>query len=154
MRVCSVCGDEKPLSDFHKNGKDKFGNAAYRPECKKCYTTIRNINRKKLNKFFNNTKHRTGEIVDITYDDWKETMLYFKDACAYCGTGRTRSNKLTKDHVVPVVKGGRTIKNNVIPSCSSCNCSKSDSDLEVWYRKQPFFRQDRLSIIQKWRGMV
>jgi 5-methylcytosine-specific restriction endonuclease McrA len=28
------------------------------------------------------------------------------------------------DHVIPLVRGGRTLKTNVVPSCAECNAKK------------------------------
>lgn len=50
-KVCKVCGLEKRLTEFPKNGKFKDGSTRYRADCKECY----NISRKKLSKFLNNT---------------------------------------------------------------------------------------------------
>ena len=35
-KICSKCGIEKPLSEYHKNGFDRQGNQKYRGYCKKC----------------------------------------------------------------------------------------------------------------------
>ncbi len=43
--------------------------------------------------------------------------------CHYCG-GRFPARELTMDHIVPVVRGGRTTKNNVVPCCKDCNSKK------------------------------
>ncbi|NLF19651.1 MAG: HNH endonuclease, partial [Lentisphaerae bacterium] len=32
---------------------------------------------------------------------------------------------LTMDHVVPVARGGRSVKGNVVPACRACNRGKS-----------------------------
>ncbi len=31
---------------------------------------------------------------------------------------------LTMDHVVPIIRGGRSTKGNVVPACKSCNAKK------------------------------
>jgi 5-methylcytosine-specific restriction endonuclease McrA len=31
---------------------------------------------------------------------------------------------LTLDHVVPLIRGGRSIRGNVVPSCKDCNTAK------------------------------
>lgn len=36
MKICSKCGIEKPISDYHKNGFDALGNQKYRGYCKEC----------------------------------------------------------------------------------------------------------------------
>jgi 5-methylcytosine-specific restriction enzyme A len=43
--------------------------------------------------------------------------------CHYCGE-RFSPESLTMDHVVPLVRGGRSTKSNVAPSCKRCNNEK------------------------------
>lgn len=52
--------------------------------------------------------------------------LFHRDQhlCAYCGD-RMTSQRLTRDHVVPVSQGGRDIWMNVVTACRPCNQRKS-----------------------------
>jgi 5-methylcytosine-specific restriction protein A len=43
--------------------------------------------------------------------------------CFYCGN-RVGPSNLTMDHVVPLVRGGRSTKNNLVPVCKECNNKK------------------------------
>lgn len=43
--------------------------------------------------------------------------------CHYCGRKVGRSN-LTMDHVVPLIRGGRSTKGNIVPACKECNSKK------------------------------
>ena len=43
--------------------------------------------------------------------------------CAYCGKS-VPPGELTMDHVVPVARGGRSARGNVVPSCKECNNRK------------------------------
>jgi 5-methylcytosine-specific restriction endonuclease McrA len=43
--------------------------------------------------------------------------------CAYCGRS-VAPGELTMDHVVPVARGGRSARGNVVPSCKDCNNRK------------------------------
>ena len=43
--------------------------------------------------------------------------------CHYCGKTVAR-DQLTMDHVVPVSRGGKSNKGNVVPSCKDCNNEK------------------------------
>lgn len=57
--------------------------------------------------------------------------------CAYCGNEFSAS-KLTRDHVIPVSKGGPNIWTNVVTSCSDCNRWKDnrtpeEADMELVY---------------------
>jgi 5-methylcytosine-specific restriction endonuclease McrA len=46
-----------------------------------------------------------------------------RGVCAYCGK-TFAPRDLTMDHVVPIARGGRSAKGNVVPSCKPCNTSK------------------------------
>jgi hypothetical protein len=45
--------------------------------------------------------------------------------CLYCGNAFTRA-ELTRDHVVPVSRGGRDTWMNVVTACWSCNVKKGN----------------------------
>lgn len=40
--------------------------------------------------------------------------------CHYCGS-KVSYQELTMDHLVPLARGGRSTKDNLVPSCKSCN---------------------------------
>jgi 5-methylcytosine-specific restriction endonuclease McrA len=46
-----------------------------------------------------------------------------KGLCAYCGR-TVAPRELTMDHVVPVARGGRSVRGNVVASCKDCNSRK------------------------------
>jgi 5-methylcytosine-specific restriction endonuclease McrA len=37
---------------------------------------------------------------------------------------------LTADHVVPLIRGGRSVRGNLVPACKDCNSKKQS--LLVW----------------------
>ncbi|MFW2365350.1 MAG: HNH endonuclease [Desulforhopalus sp.] len=43
--------------------------------------------------------------------------------CYYCGQ-KTPFKALTMDHLVPLARGGRSTKDNLVPSCKKCNNKK------------------------------
>lgn len=49
--------------------------------------------------------------------------------CHYCRRRVGRGN-LTMDHLVPLGRGGRSVRGNVVPACKACN-SKKQSLLPV-----------------------
>ncbi len=53
---------------------------------------------------------------------WKEQIN--KGVCYYC-EDRFGSEDLNMDHKVPVIRGGRSVKSNVVVSCKECNSKKS-----------------------------
>ena len=48
--------------------------------------------------------------------------------CHYC-KNRFKPKELTMDHVIPLSKGGKSQKFNLVPCCKECNSIKSNS----WY---------------------
>jgi 5-methylcytosine-specific restriction protein A len=40
--------------------------------------------------------------------------------CHYCGR-HVPYKKITMDHLVPLARGGRSTKQNLVPSCKACN---------------------------------
>ena len=43
--------------------------------------------------------------------------------CHYCGR-KFHPSELTMDHIVPIARGGKTTKGNVVPCCKECNNKK------------------------------
>ena len=43
--------------------------------------------------------------------------------CYYCGV-QVAHRLLTMDHLVPLSRGGRSTKDNLVPSCKDCNNKK------------------------------
>ncbi|TNE45199.1 MAG: HNH endonuclease [Deltaproteobacteria bacterium] len=46
-----------------------------------------------------------------------------KGQCYYCKE-RVHPKELTMDHIVPIVRGGKTSRNNVVTCCKECNNKK------------------------------
>lgn len=52
--------------------------------------------------------------------------------CCYCG-----GTADTLDHIHPRVKGGLTVKHNLVPACAPCNRRKGHQDVFGWWRREP-----------------
>jgi 5-methylcytosine-specific restriction endonuclease McrA len=46
-----------------------------------------------------------------------------KGECHYCGK-KVGKDQLTMDHIVPISRGGKSRKGNLVPSCKECNNKK------------------------------
>lgn len=68
------------------------------------------------------TAHKTV-INDLTAQQWEEIKQKQNYTCLHCGKKEPEIN-LTRDHIIPVSKGGGLTKNNVQGLCSICNCKK------------------------------
>ncbi|HYD49427.1 MAG TPA: HNH endonuclease [Terriglobales bacterium] len=56
---------------------------------------------------------------------WKQRCS--RGVCHYCGESFAPA-ELTMDHLVPLARGGRSNKGNLVPACKQCNTRKK-SDL-------------------------
>ncbi|HEX9263059.1 MAG TPA: HNH endonuclease [Candidatus Binatia bacterium] len=43
--------------------------------------------------------------------------------CHHCG-GKFPPGDLTMDHLVPIIRGGKSTKGNLVPSCKTCNSER------------------------------
>lgn len=55
-----------------------------------------------------------------TLEEWKELKRKFNNKCAHC----REEKKLTKDHIIPLSKGGTDYITNIQPLCRNCNSKK------------------------------
>lgn len=74
---------------------------------------------------------------DITQADIKREKLkaqklrrsqWWKRKCAagicyFCGK-KFSPDKLTMDHIVPIIRGGKSVRTNLVPACKECNNKK------------------------------
>lgn len=70
-------------------------------------------------KYKTNKKHKNEKITN--------TILFHRDnyICAYCGN-RFNDKVLTRDHIIPIKKGGTNTWLNIITSCGPCNHKKDN----------------------------
>lgn len=52
---------------------------------------------------------------------WKRQLA--KGTCHYCRR-QVPSGELTMDHIVPLIRGGRSTRGNTVPACKDCNNRK------------------------------
>jgi 5-methylcytosine-specific restriction protein A len=52
---------------------------------------------------------------------WKRRIA--AGVCHYCGR-QVGPRALTMDHVVPLIRGGRSVRANTVPACKDCNSKK------------------------------
>jgi len=58
--------------------------------------------------------------VQHTKQEWEEQKERYGYRCFYCG----KKTRLTKDHVIPISKGGNDKIENIVPACWPCNFKK------------------------------
>lgn len=98
----------------------------------------------------------------VNKKEWISCKEYFSNkegeyCCAYCGLPISQHFKLYRGeitnidlHKEHVIHNGENDLSNCIPSCQSCNSSKSKNEMEIWFREKEFFTEERLQKIYKW----
>jgi 5-methylcytosine-specific restriction endonuclease McrA len=76
--------------------------------------------------YFKRKTQERGILNTLTVEEWIDILKQYKFRCAYCGKEFTLFNRETRDHIIPISKGGDNAKENVVPACKSCNSKKSN----------------------------
>ena len=65
---------------------------------------------------------------------WWKNQLH-KGTCHYCRQ-QFHKDQLSMDHIVPLARGGKSTKGNIVPSCVECNRKKKlETPAETVLRK-------------------
>lgn len=101
---CVLCGTQTPK---------KAENHRYCPNCRK------NVTGYYLARW---RSQKRGSDINHTFEEWRELCAHHKFRCAYCG----KETRLTRDHAIPLSRGGTDDITNIRPCCQSCNSRKND----------------------------
>ena len=69
-----------------------------------------------------------GDVKMLPLHDDEKTKIAHGKTCCYCG----REGRLSLDHMIPQLKGGRDAADNIVYACRSCNSSKGSKDMVMW----------------------
>ena len=75
-----------------------------------------------LNQEESDLKRERAKAREMRSSQWWKRRLA-KGVCHYCQQP-TSPKALTMDHIVPIARGGRTTKGNIVPCCKACNNAK------------------------------
>ena len=59
---------------------------------------------------------------ELRKTDWWRALVA-KGVCHYCHR-QVGAENLTLDHVIPVARGGKSVRSNCVPCCKDCNSKK------------------------------
>lgn len=59
--------------------------------------------------------------------DWKYIVWMVGGECQCCGS---REKKITKDHIIPISRGGSDAIDNIQPLCGKCNMAKNSNRVD------------------------
>lgn len=82
--------------------------------------------------FIKRERARARELRDSQW--WKRRRA--SGVCHYCGR-EVGVRALTMDHLVPIIRGGRSTRGNVVPACKPCNDAKKHSLPFEWSPESP-----------------
>lgn len=78
-----------------------------------------------------NNEHRNTRVPVLTNINLFRRDLHI---CGYCARMFT-VDKLSRDHIIPVSKGGKDNWLNVVTACKRCNNEKDDLSIDEWNKK-------------------
>jgi len=67
----------------------------------------------------------------LTSEEWLDILKEYNYKCVYCGCDFDEDNLPTRDHIIPLSRGGHNIKENIIPACRSCNSKKHNKIINI-----------------------
>jgi 5-methylcytosine-specific restriction endonuclease McrA len=156
-KKCTLCLQVKPLSEFHK---DNYSADKATQRCAQCRRILSNAyrldkedgtweSRRKplmtksehqrkrndysrsrgvLRTFINATTRAKRFNAFIGLFTVREIKRLYGASCFYCGSREV----IGLDHVVPLARGGRHTKGNMVAACLSCNSSKKNKTIMEW----------------------
>lgn len=99
----------------------------------------RKNNKDKIKNYAATRKARlAGNGGDLTVEEWHAILDFYDHRCLCCGRDDV---KLTIDHVLPILHGGKHSADNVQPLCGPCNSRKKDKHID--YRKEKYHASSR-----------
>ena len=86
-----------------------------------CKNHAENISHLKANRY----ARERGAKGNHTLKEWQDLKEKHNNRCAICG----EEKPLTKDHIIPLSKGGNNYITNIQPLCRNCNSRKNNKIL-------------------------
>lgn len=126
-RICRLCGECKSLNEYDDNG---YGGK--RRQCKACINAVEERRMQTDPDFAEHTRHRRRlatirrkkkSVGSHTLAEWKALKAQYNHTCICCKRQEPEV-QLTRDHIVPLSKGGTNNIDNIQPLCQSCNSKK------------------------------
>lgn len=82
------------------------------------------ITNRRINRKLRSDRLKSARLIAThTIDEWYDMLDFFEWTCAICFT----TEKITKDHIIPISLGGSDGIENLQPLCRSCNTGKNDN---------------------------
>lgn len=129
-KICKECGETKPKTEFSKRPSGKICN-----ECLPSYNAQQH--RKHKDYYQGKNRERVIKLRGVsgthTKLEWAQVKASQNYKCLCCGRSEP-DIELTKDHVIPLAKGGTDNIENIQGLCRNCNSKKAVQEID--YRMQ------------------
>lgn len=100
---------------YNKNNKEKIN-----ADCREYYKTHKNEAAEAKRRYRARKMNADG---NFTEEEWIVLKEFFNFTCLCCSKQEPEI-KLTRDHVIPLIRGGSDSIDNIQPLCEDCNRSK------------------------------
>ena len=67
-------------------------------------------------------KREKAKAKELRKKQWWKSLVN-QGKCYYCGKVFP-PDEITMDHIVPIIRGGKSTKGNIVPACKDCNNKK------------------------------
>lgn len=132
---CSrCCMDKYYVGERHRNYTHGYGNRMLPEKRKEIRTRHYLANKEDYYKrsFIGKIKRRNVE-QGHTFEQWIDLLKKHDNTCYYCGVRMTKkqgAKQRTRDHIIPISKGGTDDISNIVPACRSCNSKKGTKTID------------------------
>jgi CRISPR/Cas system Type II protein with McrA/HNH and RuvC-like nuclease domain len=126
MKVYYVDHRDEALSRAKEYGKKKFKED-------KAFRTYHNHYSKQYQYKYRANLLKAREKGTHTHEEWLRKLKKYGNKCAYCGCDLNADNA-SKDHAIPLSRGGRDTITNIVPCCRFCNSAKGGRTPYEWFR--------------------
>ena len=103
----------REYSQRHKDERNAYRRAVYR----------RDPTLMEAQKARRRARRHQASVNDLTAAQWRAIKAHYGYRCVYC---QRKMQRLTKDHIVPLSRGGHHTVSNIVPACNACNGRKQD----------------------------
>lgn len=148
---------QKEYRENHKEEINEYQRIYYQENKEKIQLKNKEYAKNNPEKIFNYINNRRETLIaqgsGINKEQWLEMMQYFNWQCAYSGESLNDIYR-SIDHIISLNKGGVHEVWNCVPMHKNYNSSKQDSDPLEWYKKQPFYSEEKLNKIIEWQKHI
>lgn len=146
-KICTTCGVAKTLNLFEVDRRQKTGITG---RCKRCKFLSNNKAARAFRRLYEKQVIYPIEI-ETSREEVTQIFELFESRCAYCYVEESEETKTFElEHIIPLSKGGRHHKSNLVISCKSCNSKKGNRSLFEFHSMSDDFTVPYLVFIVKY----